>query len=118
MVRKAVREKRVRTHVARRGNAIRDADCLLPDWSRVGYFKNSRWGIKKLSQIGKINICPHVISAEIVHWINWSQIDLMRDSLPGFDLQGRLIALGGYWRNGLAFVSVISNPSHDCPSAL
>ena len=94
MVRKPVGEKRVRSHVARRRNAVGNADCLLPDWSRVGYLKNSRWRIKKLSQVGKINIRPHMISAEIMHRIKWSQIDLMRHSLAGVDLQGRLAAFG------------------------
>src|SRR6266498_325980 len=105
MVRKAVGEKRVRADVAGRGNVIGDADCLLPEWPRIGYFKNSRRGIKKLSQIGKINIGPHMISAEVVHSIKRSQIDLMRDSLPGFDLQGSLSVFGVNRCNGLTFVS-------------
>src|SRR4030095_1985809 len=115
MIRKAVGEKRVRAHVARRGNAIGDADCLLPDWPRIGYFKNSGWGIKKLSQVGKINIRPHMISAEIVHRIQWRQIDLMRDSLPGFDLQGRLIVLGTHRRNWLGFASSYLKPKPRLP---
>lgn len=118
MVRKAVGEKRVRAHVARRGNAIGDADCLLPDWSRVGYFKNSRWGIKKLSQVGKINIRPHMISAEVMHRIKWSQIDLMCDSLPSVDLQGRLTVFGTDRRDGLTFVSSYLKPKPRLPAGI
>src|SRR5215470_8883211 len=110
MVRKAVGEKRVRAHVARRFNAIRDADCLLPDWPRIGYFEDSGWGVKKLSEVGEINIRPHMISAEIVHRIKWSQIHLMCDSLPGSDLQGRLIVFGTHRRNRLTVVSSYLKP--------
>src|SRR5438094_8443889 len=110
MVRKAVGEKRVRAEVAARGNAIGDADCLLPDWPRIGHFKNSRWGIKKLSEIGKINIGPDMITAEIVHGIKSSQIDLMRDSLPGCDLQGRLTVSGTHRRNRLTLASSYLEP--------
>src|ERR1043166_8504946 len=102
MIRKTVGEKRIRAHVAGRGNAIWDTHCLLPDWACVGYFKNSRRGIKKLSQVGKINMRPHMISAEIVDRIKRSLIDLMRDSLPGLDLQGSSGGriFGAHRRNG------------------
>src|SRR5438046_3463443 len=115
MVRKAVGEKRVRADVAWRGNAIGDADCLLPDWPRIGHFKNSRWGIKKLSEIGKINIGPDMITAEIVNGIKWSQIDLMRDSLPGCDLQGRLTVFGTARRTRLTFASSYLKPKPSLP---
>ena len=110
MVRKAVGEKRVRAHIARSSNPIGDADCLLPDWPGIGYFKNTRRGIKKLSEVGKINIRPHMISAEIVHRIKWSQIDLTRDPLSGFDLQRRLAVFSTDRRNGLTFTSSYLEP--------
>jgi len=56
-----------------------------------------------------------MISAEIVHRIKWSQIDLMRDSLSGFDLQGRLTAFGTDRRNGLTFVSSYLKPKPRLP---
>jgi hypothetical protein len=51
-----------------------------------------------------------MISAEIVHRIKWSQIDLMRDSLPGSDLQGRLTVFGTNRCNGLSFTSGYLKP--------
>ena len=40
MVRKPIREKRVRAHAAVRGSSIGYTDGLLPNRPRVGYFKN------------------------------------------------------------------------------
>jgi len=59
-----------------------------------------------------------MISAEIVHRIKWSQIDLMRDSLPSFDLQGRLIAFGTDRRDGLTFVSGYLKPEPRLPGGI
>src|SRR4029453_12324381 len=105
MIRKAVGEKRVRADVAGRGNAVGNADCLLPDWPRIGYFKNSRWGIKELPEIGEINIRSHMVVAGIVHRIKRGQIDLMCDPLAGSDLQGRLAVFGTHRRYWLTFAS-------------
>src|SRR5690242_17605818 len=90
VVRKTVREQGIGAHVARRGTAARNSHSLLPDGPRIGYFKNSSSGIKEFCQVGEIDVCPHVIRAEVAYGINRTQIDLTRDSLAGFDLQRRL----------------------------
>src|SRR5215469_1244818 len=110
MIRKTVGKKRVRAHVTRGGTATRHANCLLPDRAGIGYFKNSRRGIKKLSQISKVNMRPHMISPEIMHRIQRSQIDLTRNSLPSVDLQRWLTRFGAHRRNRLTFVSSYFKP--------
>ncbi len=47
----------------------------------------------------------NVVSAEIVHRIERSKIDALRDCLPCFNFQWRLRAICGGWRNRLAFTS-------------
>ena len=110
MIWKAVGKKRVRARVTGRGNAIRDADCLLPDWPGIGDFKNSRWRIKKLTEVGKINIRAHMISAEVLHRIKRSQINLLGNPLPGSNLQWGLSVFGIDRCNGLTFVSSYLKP--------
>src|SRR5438876_1014453 len=105
MVWEAVGEQRVRAHVSGPGDAGRNSHGLLPDRSGVGHFENSRSRVKKLSQIREINMRSHVVSAEIVHGIKRSEINLSRDSLAGFDFQRRLGAFGAQRRDRLALAS-------------
>src|SRR6266498_4533971 len=104
MVWEAVGEQRIRPYIPSRSNAVRNSHCLLPDWSRVGHFEHSRWRVKKLCQIREIDMCPHMISAEIVHGIKRSEINLSRNSLPGFDFQRRLRVFGAEQRYWLIFI--------------
>src|SRR5881398_1222080 len=105
MVRKAIGEQRVRAHVPSGSNAVRNSQCLLPDRPRVGHFEDSRWRVKKLCQIREINMRPHVISAEIMYGIKRSEINLSRDSLPGFNFQRRLRRFGAQQSYWLIFIS-------------
>src|SRR5436309_335033 len=47
----------------------------------------------------------NMISAEIVHRIKRTEIDPLRDFLPGFNFQGRLRVTCRIWRNLLTFAS-------------
>ena len=41
MIRKSVAQQRVCAGVPGCGNSVGNSDCLLPDWPRIGYLKNS-----------------------------------------------------------------------------
>src|SRR6266487_2729406 len=105
MVGKPVTQQRVGAGVPGGSNTVGNSDCLLPDWPRIGYLENSRGGIKELPQIHEINMGTNVVSAEIVHRIERSKIDALRDCLPCFNPQWRLRAICGGGRNRLAFTS-------------
>ena len=107
MVRKTVGEQRIGTHLSSRGNAVWNSYCLLPDGMRVGYFKDSRSRIIEFCEIGEIDMRPHMISAEIVHGIKRTKIELSRDSLAGFDFQGSRSGgiFGCEQRDWLIFIS-------------
>src|ERR1051326_3995649 len=94
MVRKTIGEQRVRAYISSRSNAVWNSHCLLPDRSRISYFKHSRWRVKKLCEIREIDMRPHVVRAGIMYGIKRSKINLTCDSLSGFDSQGRLRVFG------------------------
>ena len=51
-----------------------------------------------------------MIDPEIMHGIKRSEINPLRDSLPGFDFQWRLRVAGAGWRNRLTFASSYLEP--------
>jgi len=61
-----------------------------------------------------------MVSAELLDRIKRSQIDLMRDSLPGLDLQGSCGSgiFGADRRNGLTFVSSYLKPKPLLPAVI
>src|SRR6266542_6282298 len=105
MVRKAIREQRIRAYVPSGGNAVRNSHCLLPDRPRVGHFEYSRSRVKKFPQVGEINMRSHMIGTEIVYGIKRSEINLSGDSLSGFDFQRWLRVFGAEQRYRLPFAS-------------
>src|SRR6266480_7726026 len=105
MVRKPVREQRVRAHISWSGDSVRDSNRFLPDRPRIGHLKNLCSGVKKLPQIGEINMRTNVIGAEVLHRIQRSKIDPLRDLLPSLNLQRRLSAIPGDGRDRLTFAS-------------
>src|SRR5438477_4558601 len=105
MVRKPVHQQRVGAHIPRSGDSVRNSNRLLPDRPRIGHLKNFCSGVKKLSEVGEINMGANVIGSEVLHRIKRSEIDPLRDLLPSLNLQRRLSAIGGDRRNRLTFAS-------------
>src|SRR5205809_6475785 len=105
MVWETIGEQRIGANVPSGGNPVGNSYCLLPDRPSVGHFEHSRSRIKKLCQIWKIDVRPHVVSAEIVNGIKRSEINLSRDSLPGFNFQRRLRRFGAQQSYWLIFIS-------------
>src|SRR6266496_2351131 len=105
MVRKLIRQQRVRAHISRSGDAVRDSNRSLPDRPRIGHLKDLCSGVKKLPQIGEINMRTNVIGAELLYRIKRSEIDPLGDLLPRLNLQRRLSTIRGDWRNRLTFAS-------------
>src|SRR6266516_5511778 len=110
MVWESVGEQRVRAHIPGCGNTGWNSHCLLPDRPRVGHFEHSRSRVKEFPQVREINMCPHVVSAEIVHGIERSEINLPCDSLTGFDFQSRLGTVSVERRYRLTLVSSYLKP--------
>ena len=105
MVRKPVHQQRVGAHIPRSGDSVRNSNRLLPDRPRIGHLKNFCSGVKKLPEVGEINMGANVIGSEVLHRIKRSEIDPLRDLLPSLNLQRRLSAIRGDGRNRLTFAS-------------
>src|SRR2546430_14565392 len=86
----SIAQERVSARVPRTGSAFRNADCFLPDWPRVSYFKDFCLRVEELTQVGKINMRADMIRAEIMHRIKRCEIDPLRDFFSGFNIEGRL----------------------------
>src|ERR1700682_1908143 len=85
--------------------AFGNADSFLPDRPGVGDLKYFRRRIIKLVQVGEINMRPDMIGAEIVDWIERSEIDFLRHFFSRFDLERRLSGVGFDRSDCLSFLA-------------
>src|SRR5580700_6082252 len=102
---KTVAEQGVGAGVAGCPISFRDADCFLPHRPGISYLKNFCLRIKKFAQVGKINVSPDTVGAEIVDGVKWGEINLLRDRFARWNIQRHFTFFKGNGRDRLAFAS-------------